>query len=180
MNRNRYLQVFKDGLVIFEESYSQQKVLELDEKITKLMDAGKTEEEALKELGDVQEHIQNVLKEHHIANLSNHKNQSFFTTKAEGLLEVVNHVIDVMSKNSAKANAKIIFDILVLIFLVCIIKIPFILVRDLGERLLAFLSIPFVLNLWHFVIEIAYVILAVVVFLNIFKRWFKNLKIQKK
>lgn len=179
LNRNRYLQLYKDGLLCFEESYSQKKVLELDEEITKLVDSGKSEEEAIQSLGSIDEHIKKVKRENHVRIDTIQKKDNFFTTKAEGLWEIVNRIIDVMSKNSAKANGKIILDILILIFLVCIIKIPFILIRDVGERLLAFLSIPILLNLWHFVIEILYVVLAIVVFLNIFKRWFHNLKISK-
>lgn len=178
MNRNRYLQAYKDGLSIFEESYSQEKVLELDARITKLTETGKSEEEALSNLGEVDKLIEKVYFDNHVRLTKTSKKDNFFTTKAEGLWEVVNHVIDVMSKNSAKANGKIILDILILIFLVCILKIPFILVRDVLERLVSFLAMPILFNLVHFLIEIIYIILAVVVFLNIFKRWFQNLKIQ--
>ena len=54
MKRATYLQTLKNGLQVFEESYQQQKVLELDEKISKLMEDGKSEEEALSILGDIE------------------------------------------------------------------------------------------------------------------------------
>ena len=176
MDKNTYLQTFKNGLSIFEESYQQKQVLDLEQKISKLVDGGKTEEEALQSLGDVKEQIHLVYQKNHVAEQI--QKTSFFTGKYESLLDIIHRIIDVMSKNSSKANMKIIFDILILIFLVCIIKIPFILVKDLGESLLAFLSIPFINTLWNFIIEVSYVFVAVVVFLNIFRRWFQNLKIQ--
>lgn len=179
MNRNQYLQEFKNGLSLFEESYQQKKMLELDEKITKEIEKGKSEEEALKSLGDVSLEVNKVFKEHHLNFNSSEKKNSFFSSKYDSIYQVINHVIDVMSKNSAKANGKILFDLLILILLVCIIKIPFILVRDLVESLLAFLSMPFIITLWHFIIEVIYIIIAITVFLNIFKRWFKNLKVGK-
>lgn len=179
MNRNHYLQEFKNGLSIFEESYQQEKVLELEEKISKLVEQGKSEEEALEELGDVTACIESILHENHVNLKNSNQKNNFFAQKAETVFDVINHVIDVMSKNSAKANGKILFDIFILIVLVCIIKIPFILLRDLGESLLAFLAIPFIVNVWHLIVEIVYIVIAVFVFLNIFKRWFAKLKVVK-
>ena len=66
MDRNQYLQQFKRGIHIFEEAYQQQKVLELDEKINQLLKKKKTEEEALKQLGSVEEVIQQVYQENHV------------------------------------------------------------------------------------------------------------------
>jgi len=66
MNRNRYLQAYKDGLSIFEESYSQEKVLELDARITKLIETGKSEEEALSNLGEVDKLIEKVYFDNHV------------------------------------------------------------------------------------------------------------------
>ena len=176
--KNEYLQAFKNGIAIFEESYQQKKVLELEDEISSQISKGKSEEEVIQGLGTVERRIEKVLKENHV-NIHNQRSNSFFSSKCASLLEIINHIIDVMSKNNSRTNAKIIFDILILIFLVCILKIPFILVRDLGDSLLSFLEIPIVLNFWHLVIELVYVILAVVVFLNIFKRWFRNLKVGK-
>lgn len=177
MDKNTYLQTFKNGLSIFEESYQQKQVLDLEQKISKKVASGKTEEEALTELGDVAAQIRLIYQKNHVAEKA--QKTSFFAEKYESLLDIIHRIIDVMSKNSAKANMKIIFDILILIFLVCIIKIPFILVKDLVESLLAFLSSPFINSLWNFIVELSYVFIAIIVFLNIFRRWFQNLKIQK-
>ncbi len=84
-----------------------------------------------------------------------------------------------MSHNSSKANAKILLDILILLGLTCIIKIPFILVRDLGDNMLDFFANPLMLNIWHLVVEVFYLVVAVTFFLNVFKKWFQNLKIHK-
>lgn len=180
MDRSTFLQTYKDGLNIFEESYQQKKVLELDDKISSLLSSFKNEEEAISSLGDVSLLVQDVYKENHLALASKKQKNGFFSTHISSLSEVIGRVIDVMSKNSVKANLKILFDILILIILVCVIKIPFILVRDWVNSLLSFLSIPILLTLWNFVVEVLYVVVAVLVFLNIFKRWFQNLKVEQK
>ena len=97
----------------------------------------------------------------------------------EQLFQTIRHVINVMSKNSSRANAKILLDILILLGLTCVIKIPFILVRDLGDSTLDFFANPLLVNIWHLGVEIFYLIVAVTFFLNVFKKWFQHLKIQK-
>lgn len=178
VNRSSYLQAFKDGLHLFEESYQQSKVLDLDDKISKMIKNGKKEEDVLQELGDVSHLIQQVYKENHVDYQSYLHKKGFFVQKFEQLSVVVNHVIEVMSQNSAKANVKILFDIFILLILISIIKIPFILVRDLGDSVLDFLASPLLINIWHLVMELIYIVVAVVVFLNIFRKWVANLKAQ--
>lgn len=178
MTKNTYLQEIKDGLKIFEESYQQQEILKLDEKIDQLIQSGMTEEASLKSLGTKEEIISSIYKLNHV-NPNYVQKRSFWKEQYESLFQVINHVVEVMGKNSGKANVKIIFDIFLLIVLTCLLKIPFILIRDLGENLLNFLSNPFLVSIWQFLIEIIYLIVGVTFFFIIFKKWFKNLKIQK-
>lgn len=179
MNRTTYLQTLKNGLSIFEESYQQQKILEMDEKISSLLEQGISEEEALKNLGDVQSMIDSIYKENHVDYARTIPKKSFLLSSYEQLFKTIRHVIDVMSKNSSKANAKILLDILILLGLTCVIKIPFILVRDLGDSTLDFFANPLLSNIWHLIIELIYLVVAVTFFLNVFKKWFQNLKIEK-
>lgn len=177
MNKNQYLQTFKDGISIFEESYQQKKVLELDEKISKLMENGKSENEALLELGDVSVYIDKIFQENHV---DQNKKTNGIGKKLGEFVEVIHHVIDVMSKNDMKSNAKIVFDFLILVLFICILKIPFIVIQDMGASILNFIPIPIVLSLWHLLFDIIYIIVAVIVFIHIFKKWYENLKVTKK
>ncbi len=179
MNRTTYLQSLKNGLAIFEESYQQQKVLEIDEKISSLISSGKSLEEALLELGEVSILIQKIYQENHVSYEQVKQKKSFLFNSYEQLFKTIRHVIDVMSKNSSKANAKILIDIFILLLLTCIIKIPFILVRDLGNSIFDFFASPLLLNIWHLILELIYLVVAVTFFLNVFKKWFQHLKIEK-
>lgn len=179
MNRTTYLQSLKNGLAIFEESYQQQKVLEIDEKISSLISSGKSLEEALLELGEVSILIQKIYQENHVSYEQVKQKKSFLFNSYEQLFKTIRHVIDVMSKNSSKANAKVLIDIFILLLLTCIIKIPFILVRDLGNSIFDFFASPLLLNIWHLILELIYLVVAVTFFLNVFKKWFQHLKIEK-
>ena len=85
-----------------------------------------------------------------------------------------------MSKNSFQGNIKILFDLLILIIFICLIKIPFILVRNLGDSLLSYIDFPYISEIWGILIDLIYIVIAVIVFVNIFTKWFKNLKITNK
>lgn len=184
MNRNNYLQSLKDGLCFLDEAYQQQKILEVDAQINLLIQTGKTEEEAILDLGDVQELIRKIYIDNHV-NLeklqTNQKltHQKFNFSKLKKLFEVFQHTIDVMSKNSAKANGKIIFDLLLLILLTSLFKIPFVVVRQFGVSLLDVFSVPLLITIWYFIVEILYWAFAIFFFLYIFQKWFSTLKIQK-
>lgn len=177
MDKNKYLQTFKDEISIFTESYQQKKVLELDEKIGKMMQDGKKEEDIIREIGTIEELVQKVYEENHLN--YNKKSNGKITQSFEKLFDMVHCIIDIMSKNSTKENFKIIIDLFLLILFICVIKIPFIVVRDFGNSLLDFIPIPIILNLWHLLMEFVYIIIAIVVFISILKKWFQNLNQRK-
>lgn len=178
MNRNKYLQTLKDGLYLFDEAYQQRKILEVDGQINLFIQTGKTEEEATAEIGDVEEFIQKIYVENHV-DVTKLQEKVKKESLLDQIFDSIGHMIDVMSKNSAKANGKIVFDLLLLILLTSLLKIPFLVVRDFGNGLLDVFSSPLVINIWYFVIEILYWILAVFFFLRIFQKWFSKLEIQK-
>lgn len=178
MNKNEFLQQLKNQLILFEETYAQEKVLFYDNQISNQIQSGMSEAEAIKSCGTIDAIVESIFKENHLK-YSKQKKRSFLSLKYEEFFKVVNKVVDTMAKNSMKANMKILFDILVLILLTCVIKIPFILVRDLGENLLMFLDNSFVVNIWQLFVEVIYLVVAVTFFLNVFKKWFKNLKVEK-
>ncbi len=178
MNKNQYLQEFKNGLSIFEEDYQQKKVLELDDKISKMVNNGKSEEEVLSRLGEVSNLVLEIYHENHV----NYKKEkmNFFQKNFTKLVDTIHYVIDVMSKNSAKANMKIIFDLLVLIFLICLLKIPFLVIQDWGTSLLDVFSIPLFVKIWYLIIDFIYIVVAIIAFAHIFIKWFEALKVRKK
>lgn len=179
MDRNKYLQTLKDGLYFFDEAYQQRKILEVDGQINLFLQTGKTEEEATQEIGNVEDLIQKIYAENHIDMTQIQSKKNSKLSKIDEIFDVFGHMIDVMSKNSAKSNGKIIFDLLVLVLLTSLLKIPFFVVRDFGNGLLDVFSSPLITNIWYFIIEVLYWILAVFFFLRVFKKWFSKLEIQK-
>ena len=108
------------------------------------------------------------------------KKNGFIYKQFEELFQVIHHVIDEMGKNDFQSNLKIIVDILILIAFICLIKIPFILVRNLGDSLIINLNITFMSGIWGLIVDIIYIVVAIIVFVNIFNKYFKNIKGNKK
>ena len=68
----------------------------------------------------------------------------------------------------------------ILIVFIALLKIPFIAIENIGDGLFEVLNSPTVLTIWSFVIDVVYLIVALMAFMNIFTRWFKNLNSKKK
>lgn len=82
-------------------------------------------------------------------------------------------------KNSdGKKRMSIVMDLLFLVVIVCILKIPFIFIRDLGDNLIeaVFNSNLTFLSIWGLILELVYVVVALSFFFKTFEKWLKNMK----
>ena len=46
--------------------------------------------------------------------------------------------------------------------------------------MLSYIDIPYISDIWGILIDLIYIIIALIIFMNIFTKWFKNLKTTKK
>ena len=180
MNQEEFIKKLRDRLEIFEESVIDEEVNYYLEQIEKQKDQNLEEEQIIASFGDLDKIKKNIFKKHGINPSKVLKKEGFIYKKFEELFQVIHRVVDSMSKNSFQENLKILFDLLILIVFICLLKIPFILVRNLGDSLFAYVSIPLISEIWGIIIDLVYIVVAVMVFVNIFTKWFKNLKVTKK
>lgn len=179
MNIEEFRKSLKDSIDILTEEEQEKEIEKYLEKIKEQEEKGRKEEEIIKNFKDIEAIQKEIYLSHGInPEKVNHKKGKIYR-RLEELFQVIHRIVEEMSSNSAKENMKIIIDILVLLLLICILKIPFILIRNLGESLLTIFNIPWILEMWSFLIDIIYIIIAVMVFINIFTKWFKNLKSKK-
>lgn len=79
----------------------------------------------------------------------------------------------IFRKSDNQKRIKIVGDLLFLVVITCLLKIPFIFVRNLGDDLINVLfnnNINF-LAIWGLLIELVYVILALKFFMKTFNKW---------
>ncbi len=174
MKKEEFLNKLKTKLDIFTEK-EQENILNNYQKL--IENDNLSEEESIKKLGSIEKIYEDILLNHGI-NPKRIKKETI-SKKLEELFKIIQNIVEQMSKNNMKENAKIIMDLLVLLFLICIIKLPFIFIRNIGDTLLLPLEKPILLNIWSIVLDIIYIIVAVMVFINIFTKWFKLKKDNK-
>lgn len=179
MNKEEFASRLETSLDIFEDSVKKQEIGNYLKKIEEREKNGESEEEIIKSFGTITEITETILKSHGINPKKLSKKNGFIYKQFEELFQVIHHVIDEMSKNDFQNNLKIILDLLILIAFICLLKIPFILVRNLGDSLITNLNITFMSGIWGLIVDIIYIIVALVVFMNIFNKYFKNIKAKK-
>ena len=180
MNKEEFISRLESSLDIFEDNIKKEEVEKYSGVIEERQKNGETEEEIIKSFGTISEVQEKILKSHGINPQKLSKKNGFIYKQFEELFQVIHHVIDEMEKNDFQSNLKIIVDILILIAFICLIKIPFILVRNLGDSLIINLNITFMSGIWGLIVDIIYIVVAIIVFVNIFNKYFKNIKGNKK
>lgn len=104
-------------------------------------------------------------------NNSNKKNLGWFKNFYNDLMDLAN----IFNKSDNQKRLKLIGDLIFLIIIICVLKIPFIFVRNVGDNLISiiFNSNINVLAIWGLLIEIFYVIIALSFFMKTLKKWIK-------
>lgn len=83
----------------------------------------------------------------------------------------------IFRKSDNQKRIKIVGDLLFLVVITCLLKIPFIFVRNLGDDLINVLfnnNINF-LAIWGLLVELVYVILALKFFMKTFNKWMSKI-----
>ena len=180
MNQEEFIKKLKDKLDILTSEALNDEIKYFESEIEKQKDQNVSEEDIIKSFGSLENIEKQILKKHGINPEKVMKKENFIYKKFEELFQVIHRVVDIMSKNDLKDNVKILFDLFILIIFVCFIKIPFILIQNLGDSLLSYIDIPYISDIWGILIDLIYIIIALIIFMNIFTKWFKNLKTTKK
>ncbi len=174
--KEKLISNLRNSLTILTSEAKEEEIRKIENQINQKLEGGTSEEEAIKSLGEVDEIVKEIYFSHGIDASKITKRKGFFYGKLEELFESIHNVVDAMSKNTFQENVKIIVDLLVLIVIICAIKIPFLLIENIGDGILEVLGNNTVNSIWGLAIDFAYIIVAIMVFMNIFTKWFHNIK----
>lgn len=180
MNKKEFEKMLGSHLDILLKEEQEKEVRHYLEEIENQERQGLSEEDAIKSLGKLDDIVQRIYTERGIDFSKVYKKHGFIYNHLEQLAQVIHRLVDVMSKNDFKSNLKIVVDILVLFVFVALLKIPFIVVQNLGDTLLGYFSVPALGDIWSLVVDCIYIFVAIIVFIDIFKKYFKNVKVDKK
>lgn len=168
MNRKEFLKKLRKNLSFLKKEELEKEILSYINKIdsSKLPDT-----EVIKSFGNMEDIVKEIASRHGLNYKSLKIHNSWFKNFYNELIELST----ILKNSEGKKKGKILLDILLLIVITCILKIPFIFVRDLGDRCIENLlnsNLSF-LAIWGLFIEIAYIIVALSFFIKTFKKWFK-------
>ncbi len=171
MNRNTFLKSLRKNLSFLEKEELEKEVLYY---INKIDSSKEPDEEIIKSFGSMESIVKEVSKKHGLNYKTIDKKENWFKTFYNDLVDLST----ILKNSDGKKRTKILLDLLLLVVITCVLKIPFIFVRDLGDRLVEIIlnNNITILAVWGFVIEILYVIVALSFFIKTFEKWFKSMK----
>lgn len=180
MTKDEFIFKLKSKLDVLDEQTFNYEIENFFQKHNDELKENKSLEEIIKESGGITEIAKNILKKHGINPEKVLIKKNFISQKLEELFDVIHRVVEAMSKNKAKENIKIIVDLLILVFLIALLKIPFILIQNIGESLLIYFENSLIVEIWALLIYLLYILVAAITFINVFTKWFKNIKVSTK
>ena len=171
MNRTTFIKKLRHHLKFLDKKELEEEVLLYINKIDK---SKKSDTEVIESFGSMESIVEEVCKRHHLDYHTVYRQQNFLKAFYDDLVELGS----VLRNSDGKGRTKIILDLLLLIVITCVLKVPFIFIRDLGDQLIEIVmqSNLTALALWGLFIEIIYVVLALLYFVRTFRKWFKNME----
>lgn len=175
MNKKVFLEKLKKKLKILKEDELDDIIEEYEDHINEKISSGKTEEEAVKDFGNFDELVKEILSAYKI-NEDYDKSTKEKNVVADFIDTCVSFVKD-LARNLGNRGAddiiKFIIEFVVLILFIAILKLPVLFVEEAGEWLFERLVSPFgyaLAKIWKYMIEIMYLILAIVGIVNFVKK----------
>lgn len=177
MKKEEFIKNLKEKLSILETKEIDDIIAEYTEYIDEKMQNGKTEEEAIKDFGDIDELTTELLKAYKINVDNNRKEKNVWNSLVTKFNNFMDKIIVLFEQKSGKDILRIIFEVAIIILGICLCKIPFHILEQIGYNVF----IPFhsafgkgLYHIWSFIIECAYLIFALVLFAKIFEQRYLN------
>lgn len=174
MNKEEFLNKLRKELNILEDKEVEDIISEYEGYIEEKVNRGLTEEEAVKELGDINEIVNDLLAAYKVKQKDTNVLNHFINKVSQGF----DYILNELSHKSGKEILKFVIEIALIVLIIVILKIPFLLLKDLGWNIFGDLGAPIssiFYGIWSFIVELTYLILAVILFIKIIeKRYFQG------
>ncbi len=192
MIKKEFLKKLEERLLILNSSERKDIIDEYKDTINEKIKHGQTEVEAINDFGDIDELVEGILSAYKINPEYYEPKETIgedFIKDGESLIKEYSHKLADFSRNlvdSFKNNTKgltieLIFEILlkVLIFMIIIgiLKLPFYIIGELGEKILNFNLSPiddlFGL-IWNAIVGIVYLVASILIGISMFSKYFNK------
>lgn len=174
MNKKDFLDKLRKKLSILNDEEIEDIINEYEGYIDEKLNEGKTEKEAVKELGNVNEIANDLLEAYKVKPTVN--DEENFVDK---IIKAITNFIEIII-NSLKGKS--LADIIRMLILLCLIvlviwafKLPFIAIEHIGVGILDHFNngfVRFISKLWVTIIEFSYFVIAIIALITIVKKEF--------
>lgn len=192
MTKKEFLKRLEERLSILNSSERKDIIDEYKDTINEKIKHGQTENDAINDFGDIDELVEGILSAYKINPEYYQPKENIgeeFIKDGESLIKEYSHKLANFSRNlfdSFKNNTKgltieLIFEILIkiLVFMIIIgiLKLPFYIIGELGEKILKFNLSPIdeLLGLiWNIIVGVVYFIVSILIGISMFSRYFNK------
>lgn len=192
MNKKEFLDKLEKKLSILDESERKDILDEYKDTISEKVKHGQSEEEAVADFGDVDELVKEILSAYKIDPDFEGKDENTFNKLLSDGEDLIKKGADKLAKTSKglasdfkrtnkEINLSLIFEIvikiIITIFLIGILRLPFMLIYEVGKGMLDSIFAPFEMIfsfLFGVLLLIVYLSLCVLVIVSLFKGYFKH------
>lgn len=192
MNKKEFLDKLEKKLSILDESERKDILDEYKDTISEKVKHGQSEEEAVADFGDVDELVKEILSVYKIDPDFEGKDENTFNKLLSDGEDLIKKGADKLAKTSKglasdfkrtnkEINLSLVFEIvikiIITIFLIGILRLPFMLIYEVGKGMLDSIFAPFEMIfsfLFGVLLLIVYLSLCVLVIVSLFKGYFKH------
>ena len=195
MNKQEFLDMLEKKILILEESERNDIRLEYSSHIDEKVKKGMSEEEAIKDFGDINTLAKEILGAYKVSSEYADKTKKsktvdeyaseagdFFSKFVDSTISFFKDFIKEISNKSEKDIASLVFEILIILFIIFLLKFPFFIVERFGLSILNIFDgilYDFIAGIWMFVINLIYLIVAIVLFVNTIKNRYTKVEAVK-
>lgn len=193
MTKQKFLKELEKKLAILSETEKEDILNEYRDIIEEKVKHGKTEEEAVKEFGSIDELSKEILSTYKINPEYNQKKTETAKTKdfvettegfikkgAQKLSEVTENMVDTLKKSDVELTTEKIFEIILKVILVlfglALLKLPFYFIEELGASIFNIGFAPFswlTETVWKILVEIIYLAACILVIFTLITKYTK-------
>ncbi len=178
MTKEKFLEALKKKLSILEESEIEDILTEYEGYIEEKIKKGTSEEDAVASMGDVDELARELLSAYKIKTDSE-KSHDGFNNLIDSFLNIFDRIISVFAHKSFNEIVKFIIELVCIFIIIAVCKIPFEIIEGMGRGIFSSFSDPMYyvcFGIWHFILEFAYLIFAILLFIKIFESRYLNIE----
>ena len=175
MNKKEFINALKSKLDILENQEIEDIIAEYQDYIEEKVNKGMTEEEAVEELGNIDEIVDDLLGAYKIKNKKEKSNSNILEQIINRVANFVDIIVNNIKGKSITDIFKFGFSLAIIFLFILIAKLPFLLIEKGGRDILNAFNNDFTNFLgeaWVLIIEFCYLFIAIIAFINIIEKEF--------